>query len=83
MVQVTCNLTQAERQIFIGKKDGLMPRSTEFVLKTVISYFSDKELYQNDDLSSFASPSHDNIKSLLESIDNKVRKNLNQIEEVF
>lgn len=55
LVQISCNLTQGERSAVIGRGiicDQSNSSTSEAVLRTVINFFRDSELYYNDDVTS-------------------------------
>ncbi|XP_031787991.1 E3 ubiquitin-protein ligase Ubr3 isoform X1 [Nasonia vitripennis] len=66
VVQISCGLTQAERNAIIGRgmlNDQSSPTTSETILRTVITYFRDSKLYQNDDATSTSSTNHARIRS--------------------
>lgn len=67
MVQISCSLTQGERCAVIGRgifSDQSNSNTSEAVLRTVINYFRDSELYYNDDVMS-SPTNHARIRSQL------------------
>ncbi|XP_058794286.1 E3 ubiquitin-protein ligase Ubr3 isoform X2 [Phymastichus coffea] len=65
IVQISCGLTQAERNAVIGRSmldDQTFAPTSEAILRTVIVYFRDTALYCNDDNAS-SSTSHARIRS--------------------
>ncbi|XP_014216341.1 E3 ubiquitin-protein ligase Ubr3 [Copidosoma floridanum] len=53
VIQVSCELTQAQRNAVIGRgilSDSSSPITSETVLRSVIAYFRDSKLYNNDDI---------------------------------
>ncbi|XP_011496807.1 PREDICTED: E3 ubiquitin-protein ligase UBR3 [Ceratosolen solmsi marchali] len=66
VLQISCGLTQAERSAIIGRgmlNDRSCPTTSEAILRTVITYFRDSELYHNDDATSTSATNHAKIRS--------------------